>query len=177
VLCVLGLGDIGGALATRALALGMRVVGVRRGGRAFPGLAATYTPDRLLEALPQADHVALCLPLTSETRAIVGEREFVAMRPTAYIYNVGRGASIDPDALLRALQSGRIAGAGLDVTSPEPLPDDSPLWDMPNVILTQHVSGDSPYNAHRITTIFADNLRRYLAGEPLQNLVDKARGY
>ena len=95
----------------------------------------------------------------------------------AYIYNVGRGASIDPDALITALTEGWIAGAGLDVTAPEPLPDDSPLWAMPNVILSQHTSGSSPYNARRITDIFAANLTRYLAGEPLENVIDPARGY
>ena len=99
------------------------------------------------------------------------------MKRSAFIYNVGRGGLIEPDALVRALREKWIAGAGLDVTSPEPLPDDSPLWDMPNVILTQHVSGDSPYNSDRITSIFAGNLRRYLAGEPLINVVDRVRGY
>jgi phosphoglycerate dehydrogenase-like enzyme len=90
---------------------------------------------------------------------------------------VGRGRSIDGQALERALSEGWIAGAGLDVTDPEPLPDDSPLWDMPNVILSQHTSGHSPKNADRITSIFLDNLGRYLAGQPLKNVVDKALGY
>jgi phosphoglycerate dehydrogenase-like enzyme len=176
-LCVLGLGDIGGTLARKARALGMRVLGVRRSQAPFAGLDGQVTPDQLLEALPEADHVALCLPLTAETRQIVGERELRAMKPSAYIYNVGRGPSIELTALLKALVEGWIAGAGLDVTDPEPLPEDSPLWAMPNVLLGQHSSGSSPWNADRITGIFLDNLGRYLRGEPLVNVVDAERGY
>jgi phosphoglycerate dehydrogenase-like enzyme len=176
-LCVLGLGDIGGALARRGRALGMRVLGVRRGGDPSLDVDELFPTERRIEAISQADHVALCLPLTAETRGLVGERELRAMRPTAYVYNVGRGDSIEPRALLQALTQGWIAGAGLDVTSPEPLPTDSPLWEMPNVILGQHTSGSSPRNYDRITDIFAANLRRYLAGVPLANVVDRARGY
>lgn len=176
-LCVLGLGDIGGTLARKAQALGMWVIGVRRSTDPFPYVDAQVTPDRLLEVLPQADHVALCLPLTGETVGIVGAAELQAMKPSAYIYNVGRGSSIEPDALIQALQSGRIAGAGLDVTDPEPLPADSPLWAMQNVVLSRHTSGSSPFNADRITAIFAENLRRYLAGEPLLHRVDRQLGY
>ena len=176
-LCVLGLGDIGGTLARKARGLGMRVLGVRRRSEPFPGLEEQYTPDRLPEALHQADHVALCLPLTAETRHIVAERELRAMKPSAYIYNVGRGASIEPTALIQALREGWIAGAGLDVTDPEPLPADSPLWDLPNVILGQHSSGSSPLNGDRITSILIENLGRYLRGEPLLNLIDEEVGY
>ena len=99
------------------------------------------------------------------------------MKPSAYIYNVGRGASIVPVALLRALTERWIAGAGLDVTDPEPLPEDSPLWDLSNVLLGQHSSGSSPLNADRITDIFLENLGRYLRGDPLINVVDRERGY
>jgi phosphoglycerate dehydrogenase-like enzyme len=176
-LCVVGLGDIGGTLAAKAHGLGMHVLGVRRRRVPCPHVDELYTRDRLLSPVSQADHVALCLPLTAETTAIVGECELRAMQPSAYIYNVGRGASISAGPLLVALSEGWIAGAGLDVTDPEPLPDDSPLWDMPNVILSQHTSGSSPYNADRITTQFIENLGRYLRGEPLTNLVDQARGY
>lgn len=176
-LCVIGLGDIGGTLAHKAKALGMRVVGVRRSGIPFPGIDAQYTRDRLLDALPAADHVALCLPLTDETQRVIGEAELRAMKPSAHIYNVGRGASIDAGALLRALGEGWIAGAGLDVTDPEPLPKESPLWTLPNVILSQHTSGSSPHNADRITGIFLDNLGRFRRGEPLRNVVDKTLGY
>jgi phosphoglycerate dehydrogenase-like enzyme len=176
-LCAIGLGDIGGTLARKAKRLGMRVLGVRRSSRPFDGIDELYTRERLPTALAQADHVALCLPLTQETRQMMGVAELRAMKPTAYIYNVGRGASIDPDALNRALAEGWIAGAGLDVTEPEPLPADSPLWDAPNVILAQHTSGSSPYNADRITAIFQENLERYLQNLPLLHVVDKERGY
>ncbi len=176
-LCVLGLGDIGGTLAHKAKALGMRVFGVRRSTTPFDGIDGQFTPDQLAEVLPQSDHVALCLPLTQATEAIIGEQELRAMRPSAYIYNVGRGSSIEPHALIQALQEGWIAGAGLDVTDPEPLPEDSPLWEMPNVILSQHTSGSSPFNADRITAIFLDNLTRFCQGQPLINVIDVERGY
>jgi phosphoglycerate dehydrogenase-like enzyme len=176
-LCVVGLGDIGGTLARKASALGMYVTGVRRSTRPAPGVEKLYLPTELTQVLAEADHVALCLPLTTETRHFIGATELQAMRETAYIYNVGRGGSIDPDALIQALQEGRIAGAGLDVTDPEPLPADSPLWAMPNVILSQHTSGMSPHNANRITEIFAANLTRFLAGEPLQQKIEPERGY
>jgi phosphoglycerate dehydrogenase-like enzyme len=118
-------------------------------------VAQLYTREQLELALGEADHVALCLPLTEETHHLIGERELRAMRRTAYIYNVGRGASIDETALVRALHAGTIAGAGLDVTDPEPVPPASPLWAMPNVILSQHTSGMSPHNADRVTELFA----------------------
>lgn len=176
-LCVVGLGDIGGTLARKANALGMHVIGVRRSSHPVQGVSHLYPTSQLHTALAQADHVALCLPLTNHTRHFIGAAELRAMRPTAYIYNVGRGASIDEAALVHALQSGMIAGAGLDVTDPEPVPADSPLWDMPNVILSQHTSGSSPHNANRVTELFAANLARFLAGEPLQQRIDPGRGY
>jgi phosphoglycerate dehydrogenase-like enzyme len=176
-LCVIGLGDIGGTLARKAAALAMHVTGVRRTPRPTSGVAHVYANDQLTTALAQADHVALCLPLTNETRHLIGADELRAMRSTAYIYNVGRGGSIDQVAMIEALQRGIIAGAGLDVTDPEPVPADSPLWDMPNVILSQHTSGSSPHNARRVTDLFAANLARYLADEPLHQRIDPARGY
>ncbi len=176
-LCVAGLGDIGGTLARKADGMGMRVIGVRRTPQPATGVAQVYTADQLPIALAQADHVALCLPLTSDTRHFIGAAQLHAMRPTAYIYNVGRGASIDQKALEEALQQGIIAGAGLDVTEVEPVPLDSPLWAMSNVILSQHTSGMSPHNSDRVTELFAANLTRYLAGDPLQQLIDPARGY
>ena len=176
-ICVLGLGDIGGTLARKAQALGMRVIGVRRGTDPAPHVDAQFTPDRLLAVLPQADHLALCLPLTGATRGIVGMAELRAMQRSAYVYNVGRGSSIDAGALVQALQEGWIAGAGLDVTDPEPLPAGSPLWSMPNVILSRHTSGSSPFNSQRITTIFLENLGHYQRGAPLINVIDQARGY
>jgi phosphoglycerate dehydrogenase-like enzyme len=175
---VLGLGDIGGTLAVKAARLGMRVLGIRRSGSPAEGCEYVYTPDHLHAVLPEADHVALCLPLTEETAAIVGEPELRLMKPTAYIYNVGRGASIDPVALRRALAEKWIAGAGLDCVAPVDTPaDDDPLWDMEEVILSMHTSGHSPYNSRRITDIFAENLRAFVEGRPLNNVVDPAIGY
>lgn len=175
---VIGLGDIGGTLAMKAGNLGMRVLGVRRSSQPFEHCDVLYAPSRLHEALPLADHVALCLPLTAETAGIVGEAELRLMKPTAYIYNVGRGASIHGVALRRALQEKWIAGAGLDCVAPSDTPaDDDPLWDMDEVILSMHTSGSSPYNSQRITDIFLDNLGRYLRGEPLANVVDRSLGY
>jgi phosphoglycerate dehydrogenase-like enzyme len=176
-LCVIGLGDIGGTLAAKAQALGMDVVGVRRSDRSHPHARRVYTNDQLTEAVTDADHVALCLPLTEATRHMVDETVLRAMKAGAYIYNVGRGASIDEEAMIRALQDGHLGGAGLDVTETEPPPKDSPLWEMENVILTQHSAGASPYNAERTTTLFMENLRRYLNDEPLKNVVDKEAGY
>jgi phosphoglycerate dehydrogenase-like enzyme len=175
---VLGLGDIGGTLAQKARALGMRVLGVRRSGERHEACEAVFTLEGLPAALPQADHVALCLPLTEETSGVIGERELRSMKPTAHIYNVGRGASIDGVALRRALTEGWIAGAGLDCVAPSDSPaDDDPLWDMENVILSMHTSGSSPYNSERITDIFVENLERYLRGTPLVNVIDPGRGY
>ncbi|HXI18310.1 MAG TPA: D-2-hydroxyacid dehydrogenase, partial [Chloroflexota bacterium] len=175
---VVGLGDIGGTLAVKAKGLGLYVIGVRRSGRPADGCDEVHTPDQLPLLLPRADHVALCLPLTEETDSILGERELRLMKPSAYVYNVGRGASIDGAALRRALREKWIAGAGLDCVAPSDVPaDDDPLWELEDVILSMHTSGHSPYNSGRITDIFAANLRRYLAGEPLQNVVNPARGY
>jgi phosphoglycerate dehydrogenase-like enzyme len=175
---VIGLGDIGGTLAAKAQALGLRVLGVRRSGRATEHCAVVVTPDRLSEVLPQADHVALCLPLTTETKGIIGARELRLMKPSAYVYNVGRGVAIDGTALRQALREGWIAGAGLDCLAPTDVPPpDDPLWHMDNVILGLHTSGSSPQNSRRITDIFMANLERYLAGQPLQNAIDPAAGY
>jgi len=175
---IVGLGDIGGTLAVKAKGLGLYVIGVRRSGRPADGCDEVHTPDQLPSLLPRADHVVLCLPLTDETDSILGERELRLMKSSAYVYNVGRGASIDGVALRRALSERWIAGAGLDCVAPSDVPaDDDPLWDMEDVILSMHTSGHSPHNSARITDIFAANLRRYLAGEPLQNVVEPARGY
>ena len=176
-ICVIGLGDVGATLARKCKALGLRVLGVRRSDQPFPGIDGVYQPAALREILPEADHVALCLPGTGETCQLLGAAEIACLKPTACVYNVGRGSAIDQEALISALAQGRLGGAGLDVWTPDPPPDDSPLWDLPNVILGQHSSGHSPFNHDRITEIFADNLDRYLRGEPLLNVVDKERGY
>jgi phosphoglycerate dehydrogenase-like enzyme len=177
---IVGLGSIGDATARKAHGLGMRVLATRR----HPGERPPYV-ERLLGAdrdglsviLRESDHVALCLPLTPETDSLIGEAELRQMKSTAYIYNVGRGASINQQALDRALLDGVIAGAGLDVSVPDPPDDDSPLWFLPNVILSQHTSGYSPTNDRHLTDLFIDNLRRYLAGTSLINQVNKSLGY
>ncbi|HWE63961.1 MAG TPA: D-2-hydroxyacid dehydrogenase [Chloroflexota bacterium] len=177
---VIGLGAIGDATARKAHGLGMRVLASRRhSADPPPYITQVLGPDResLATLLRESDHVALCLPLTPETDGLIGEAELRRMQQTAYIYNVGRGASIDPHALERALAEGWIAGAGLDVTVPDPPEHTSPLWDMPNVILSQHTSGSSPGNARRLTDLFLENLRRYRAGEPLLNQIDKRLRY
>jgi phosphoglycerate dehydrogenase-like enzyme len=175
---IIGLGGIGQEVARRAKGFGMRVLATRR----HPHLPSTDTDEvRGVEALPwllaEADYVVLCPPLTPTTRHIMGEAELHAMKPTAYLFNVGRGGLVEESALIHALQEGRIAGAGLDVFEEEPLPPSSPLWDLPNVLITPHDAGSSPHSHERFLKLFLENLRRYLAGEPLLNVVNKVIGY
>ena len=131
----------------------------------------------LTSALPDADFVVLTLPLTSDTRHLIGEAELRALKETAILVNIGRGGLIDEPALVRALGEGWLAGAGLDVFETEPLPEDSPLWSMDNVIITPHTSGDTPHYDERALEIFLENLRRYQSNEPLTHVVDKRLGY
>ncbi len=175
---LVGVGAIGARTAQVASALGIRVIGVRRDpSQDAPGVAEMVGPDRLLAVLPQADFVVLTVPLTAETRGMIGERELRAMKPTTVVVNIGRGGTIQEDVLVRALQEGWIGGAGLDVFETEPLPEDSPLWDMPNVIVTSHYAGHNPSYNERAMAIFFDNLRRYTSDMPLLNVVDKTVGY
>lgn len=178
-LAVIGLGHIGKALSWRADGLGMRVFGYRRreSDEIPQGVEKVYRGDQLHELLGLADHVAICLPHTPRTYQMFGADEFRAMKPSAYLYNIGRGPVIDQDALIDALKAGEIAGAGLDVTVPEPLPSDSPLWDMPNVVITAHTSGRTPRHWERGIEIVLANIGRYRRDEPLINLVDKLEGY
>lgn len=136
-----------------------------------------YPADCLRYVLTQADVVVVCLPLTAETEGLIGEPELRAMKPNAYLVNIGRGKVIQEAALLNALHEGWIGGAGLDAHAQEPLAATSPFFDLPNVILTPHKSGISTGYSERITGLFGENLRRYLAGELLLNIVDKQRGY
>ena len=175
---LVGVGAIGTRTAELATALGMRVLGVRRDPAVdVPGREAMFGPHQLLDLLPEADFVVLTIPLTHETQGMIGERELQAMKPTAYIINIGRGGTIQEQVLIRALKEGWIAGAGLDVFETEPLPEDSALWGMDNVIITAHYSGITPRYNERAIEIFLDNLLRYRAGEPLRNVVDKKLGY
>lgn len=174
---ILGLGAIGQALAARAAALGMRVIGTKRSPTALPGVDRVWGPEGLDEVLSASDVLVIILPLTAETRGLIGARALGQMKPTAYLINVARGAIVQEAALIEALSAGRLAGAGLDVFEREPLPQDSPLYGMEQVIITPHVSGAVPAYYDRAIPLFCENLRRYLAGEPLLNVVDKVRGY
>ncbi|MSU73297.1 MAG: D-2-hydroxyacid dehydrogenase [Opitutus sp.] len=176
-LLIVGLGGTGLGLAKRAAAFGMRILAVTRSAKPpAAGVEQISGMDTLPALLPQADHVALCCALTPETRHLLSDREFALMRPTAFIHNVTRGGVIDQEALVRALRAGKIAGAGLDVTDPEPLPAGHPLWGMPNVLITAHTSGHSPHSDDRMFELFAENLRRFATGQPLLNVVDKRVG-
>jgi len=177
VMGILGLGQIGQALASRAASLGMRVIGVKRTPEPLPHVDRVLPPDRIDEVLRDADVVVALLPLTPATRGLLGEREFRLMKPTAVFINVARGAIVQEPALLTALRSGWIAAAGLDVFDEEPLPPDHPFYELEHVILTPHVSAASPRVFDQMAAVFAENLRRYIAGEPLLHVVDAARGY
>ena len=174
---VLGVGAIGGHSAEVGKAFGMRVVGLRRGGGAHPAVERMYTPDDRLAFLAECHVVMNTLPLTPATRGFLGRAEFAAMPPAAILINTGRGKTVDTDALLASLRSGHLGAALLDVTDPEPLPPGHPLWTTENVYLTPHYSGSRPDYSARADAIFLDNLARYLAGQPLVNVVDKAEGY
>jgi phosphoglycerate dehydrogenase-like enzyme len=176
---IVGMGDIGRAVAARAAAFGMRVHGVRRrSGEDIPdGFSAVIGVDALREALGDADHVVLTLPDTPWTRGLISGEAIAAMKAGAVIYNVGRGTAIDTEALTDGLQSGHLGGAGLDVTEPEPLPEDSPLWAMDNVLITAHTSGATPRYWDRQVELIADNIGRIQRGETPRNLVDLSAGY
>ena len=178
-LAIVGLGSIGEALAWRAAALGMRVVGVRRHAAGAPprGVERVVDASALDDVLPLADHVAITLPLTADTRGLFDAARLARCRRGAYLYNVGRGPVVVPDALLAALDSGQLAGAGLDVTDPEPLPESSPLWRHPCIVITAHTSGYTPRSFERWQQLLLDNLRRFVRDEPLLNVVDKRLGY
>jgi glyoxylate/hydroxypyruvate reductase A len=174
-LCVVGLGDIGRSIAKAARALGMRVIGVTRSGRASRDAARVYRTAALRTALARADFVVLTLPLSDETRGLVGRAELAALRPTAWLLNLARGPIVDEGALLEALRRRRLGGAVLDVFDTEPLPAAHPLWGFDNVVITPHISG--PSTPREIGPIFNDNLRRYAANRPLRHTVDRARQY
>ncbi len=177
---VIGLGDIGTAFAQKMKGLGCRTVGIkRREARKPEGVDDLYTLERLERQLPLADIVALCLPGNQDTRHMLNEERIGMLKNNAVVLNVGRGMTLDTEALTRALKEGRIAGACLDVTDPEPLPSDHPLWDMENVILTPHVSGGFtlPETLEKILNICIENLECYLVKRPLRNVVDRKTGY
>jgi phosphoglycerate dehydrogenase-like enzyme len=177
---IVGLGHIGREVARLARVFGMNVIATRRSARK-PGKAGNVDlllpESQLKQLLADSDYVVLCVPLTPETRHIIGDAELKAMKRTACLINIGRGALVDEEALIRALDRNLIAGAGLDVTENEPLPKESRLWDFENVILSPHVSGGREDYMLRATELFCKNLRRYLSGRKLLNVVDRKRGY
>ena len=177
---IVGFGDLGSEFGIRMHALGSEVIGLRRSVQEKPDwLSGLYTMDKLDELLPEADFVALCLPANRETYHLMDARRLGLMKDSAYILNSGRGSAIDPKALLTALNNETIAGAVLDVTEPEPLPADDPLWDAKNLFISPHVSGgrhlEETYT--RLFGIFTENLRRYQNREPLMNVVDPETGH
>ncbi len=175
---VLGFGDIGRAVAARCHALGMRVLAVKRSPAEPPPFVETLaTLDGLDRLLPEADAVVLALPCTRETVGLLSTRRLALLKPGAFLVNVGRGDTVDQKALVDALRSGRLGGAGLDVTEPEPLPQDHPLWRLENVVITSHSVNDSTRRGPRRVALLLDHLACFLAGRPLANLVDRRRGY
>lgn len=177
-LLVVGLGGIGTEVARRAHALGMRVTAIRASGREGPEFVAYIgLPDELRKLAGEADFIVNTTPLTPATTGLFDAGFFSAAKPGAFFVNVGRGRSVVQAELVAALKSGRLAGAGLDVTDPEPLPAESPLWQMQNVIITPHVSADSDLGNEARFAIAIENLRRYVAGERMLSVVDVARGY
>ncbi len=177
-LLVVGLGGIGSEIARRGEGFGMRVIATRRSDDPAPSFVERVgKPTDVLAMLPEADVVAICVPLTPETEHLFDRAAFAAMKRRSYIVNIARGQVIETDALVDALKSGQLAGACLDVTDPEPLPPEHPLWDFPNVIITPHVSSRAELTEERGWALFRENLRRFDAGEPLLNVVDKTAGY
>ncbi len=174
---VLGVGAIGGHSAKVGRAFGMRVIGLRRSGKPHPEVERMYTMDDREAFFREADVVMNSLPLTDRTRGFMGRKELAALPPGAIVINTGRGGTLDTDALMEALRSGHLGAALLDVTDPEPLPEDHPLWSMERVYITPHYSGAHPGYNERAGKIFLENLRRYLSGEPMMNVVDKHEGY
>ena len=192
ILGVIGYGSIGRETARLAKAFGMRVLALKRdpGNRRDEGWcpAGLGDPDGVIpaeffgsnqreEIVRESDYLTVTLPGTEHTRKFLGAREIAAMRPGAYIVNIGRGEVIDETALVEALKAGKIGGAGLDVFEKEPLPKESPIWDLENVILTPHMSGANRGYMDKACALFADNLRRFTTGQPLLNVVDRRLGY
>lgn len=177
---ILGLGDIGTEVAKRAHAFGMRVLAVKRRittADAHPFVERLFGPDGIDTVIAESDYLVLCLPGTPAVQNVLSAERISRMKRGSVVVNIGRGRLIDEPALIEALKSGHLAGAGLDVFVQEPLPPTSPLWGLPNVIITPHQAGTSPEHVTRATAIFCDNLRRFMSGQPLHNLVDRETGY
>ena len=176
-LLVLGGGGIGQEIIDRAAAFGMRIWATNRSGRPVPHAERTVAGDAWRDLLSEAHFIVVTLPLTDDTRGLFGRDEIARLRSDAWLLNVGRGATLDEDAVLDAAADGRIGGAALDTWVTEPLPADHRAWDIPNVIVSPHRSGSSSAGQGRGLDLFADNVRRFIAGEPLRNVVDLDAGY
>ncbi|MDD4860104.1 MAG: D-2-hydroxyacid dehydrogenase [Dehalococcoidales bacterium] len=175
---IVGLGDIGREVARLASAFRMHVIGIRRSNMVPVRYVDEVLPrGRLLELLSRSDYVVLALPYTPETKSLIGAREFAAMKPAAYLINIARGGIVDEAAMISALEQKKIAGVALDVFVNEPPADDSKLWTLPNVIFSPHVAGNMDNYNLLTTELFCKNLRRYLKGKPLMNVVNKKTGY
>jgi phosphoglycerate dehydrogenase-like enzyme len=175
---IVGLGGIGQETASRAPAFGCRVIAVDPRITEPPApVEAVWPPDRLHDLLRASDFVVICAPHTPGTEKMFGAAEFEAMKPTAFLINIGRGVIVDLNALTGALRERKIAGAGLDVYEVEPLPAGHPLWDMDNVVLTPHVAGHGPYVQERRIQVFIENMKRYLKGEEMLTVVDKSQWF
>lgn len=175
-LAIIGLGRVGSEVARVAKRLGMTVIGSKRNATSAP-VDRLYRPDELYAMLPRAEFLVLSAPHTPETDKMIGAREFALLPKGAVFINIARGAEVDELALIKALQTGDLGGAVLDVFAVEPLPEDSPLWEMPNVLISPHSASTSDRENSKITDIFVDNLRRFLAGEPLRNVLETERLY
>ncbi|HEX2035759.1 MAG TPA: D-2-hydroxyacid dehydrogenase [Chloroflexota bacterium] len=175
---ILGLGRIGAEIARRGLGFGMEIRAVDVNPHAeAPGVAEVWPVERLDDLLRVSDYLAVAIPITARTRGLLGAPQLALLKPDAYLFVMSRGGIVDQDALVDALANGRLAGAGLDATEPEPLPAEHPLWELPNVLISPHCSGASRQTTERGRQILRENLRRFLAGEPLLNVCDKRAGF
>lgn len=174
---IIGLGAIGTKTARLANSFGMKVIGCRRSQRRARYCDAIVPREKLPELLAESDFVIIAVPWTPETNGMIGAKELASMKPTAFLLNIGRGDIINEPELIKALETKRVAGAGLDVFSQEPLPPSSPLWKLPNVIMTPHIAGSMEDYVGQACDMFVKNLERYVAGKRLFNIVDKKRGY
>jgi D-2-hydroxyacid dehydrogenase (NADP+) len=177
-IAILGVGSSGGNLARVCKAgFGMTVLGMTRTAREHPHIDRCFDKSALLKVLPEADFVVLCLPNTQETKCIIDGAALDAMKSTAYLINVSRGALIDEGALIAAMRAGKIAGAGLDVTTEDPIPKESPLWDLPNTIITPHIAVESVKLSEAVVDFWCENLRRFAENKPLLGVMDRQAGY
>jgi phosphoglycerate dehydrogenase-like enzyme len=176
---IVGVGRIGGEIVKKAKCLGMKTIAARKNTSAQKPdhVDKLVSSENLDQLLAESDFVVLQLPTTAETKNMIGEKEFRSMKPTAFLINTGRGDVVQEDELIKALKEGWIAGAALDTFADEPLPENSPLWDMQNVVITPHVAGLTPYYFDRLIEVFCENLKRFINKEQLVNVVDKRRGY